>query len=177
MDGDFPWNPIISTRWSAAFLASGATALFVTVPSAMPAAAQELSPRQVAAVRSEEIRFAPFAAFPPGAEIARVVGDPARPGPYVVRVRVAGGVKLMPHIHPEDRIYTVISGVFYIGLGTAFDAGKLKAYGPGSVVTLPANTPHFHWAISGEYITQVSGEGPLGISYVEMRDDPRQSGK
>jgi len=29
----------------------------------------------------------------------------------------ASGVKMMPHRHPEDRVYTVISGVFYIGLG------------------------------------------------------------
>jgi hypothetical protein len=30
---------------------------------------------------------------------------------------VPSAVKLMPHKHPEDRIYTVLSGVFYIGLG------------------------------------------------------------
>jgi hypothetical protein len=28
----------------------------------------------------------------------------------------------MPHRNPEDRIYTVISGVLYIGLGDQFDA-------------------------------------------------------
>ena len=27
----------------------------------------------------------------------------------------------MPHQHPEDRVYTVISGIFYIGLGSVFD--------------------------------------------------------
>jgi hypothetical protein len=32
------------------------------------------------------------------------------------------GVKLMPHRHPEDRVYTVMSGVFYIGLGDQFNA-------------------------------------------------------
>jgi hypothetical protein len=35
---------------------------------------------------------------------------------------VPSGVKLMPHRHPEDRVYTIISGVFYIGLGDRFDA-------------------------------------------------------
>jgi quercetin dioxygenase-like cupin family protein len=50
-----------------------------------------------------------------------VVGQPAEPGPYVIRVKVPAGVKLMPHKHPEDRIYTVMSGVFYIGLGERFD--------------------------------------------------------
>ena len=43
------------------------------------------------------------------------------------RRRVPRGVKLMPHRHPEDRVYTVISGVFYIGLGDRFDPEKLQA--------------------------------------------------
>jgi len=29
------------------------------------------------------------------------------------------------------------------------------AYPPGAVIILPGNTSHFHWAKSGEYITQV----------------------
>jgi len=40
------------------------------------------------------------------------------------------GVKLMPHRHPEDRVYTVMSGVFYIGLGDQFDADKLGRVSP-----------------------------------------------
>ena len=137
------------------------------------ASAQRLPADRVASVRSEDVAFAPFAAFPKGAEIATVVGDPRRPGPYVVRVRVARGVRLQPHTHPEDRVYTVISGVFYIGFGRTFDASKLQAFAPGSVVVLPRNTPHFHWAKSGTYVTQVSGYGPLGIRYVDPKDDPR----
>jgi quercetin dioxygenase-like cupin family protein len=139
----------------------------------MPASIQPLSPNRLGSLHSEAIMFASFAAFPAGAELARVVGDPTKAGPYVVRVKVAGGVKLLPHVHPEDRVYTVISGVFYIGFGSVFDAAKLSAYGPGSIVILPANTPHFHWAMSGQYITQVSGMGPLGIEYVDEESDPR----
>jgi quercetin dioxygenase-like cupin family protein len=123
----------------------------------------------------ENIQWLPFAEFPPSARLAVLVGDPSKPGPYVVRVRLPSGVKLMPHAHPEDRIYTVISGVFYIGLGKTFDADKLRAYGPGSVIVLPGSTPHFHWARSGEYVTQVSGIGPLGIDYINVNDDPRHS--
>jgi len=67
----------------------------------------------------------------------------------------------------------VISGIFYIGLGDRFDNDKLQAYPPGAVIILPGNTPHFHWAKSGEYITQVSALGPLGLQYVNPNDDPR----
>ena len=117
----------------------------------------------------------PFAAFPPSVRLAVIVGNPSEVGPYTIRVKVPGGVKLMPHRHPEDRIYTVISGVFYVGRGDRFDAAKLEAYPPGAVLVLPGDTSHFHWARSGEYVTQVSAIGPLGLEYVDPKDDPRRS--
>ena len=121
----------------------------------------------------EDIEWKPFPAFPPEARLAVLVGDPTQAGPYVVRVKLPSGVKLMPHRHPEDRIYTVMSGVFYIGLGEQFDGEKVKAYPPGCLVVLPGDTPHFHWAKSGEYVTQVTAIGPLGLDYLNPKDDPR----
>jgi quercetin dioxygenase-like cupin family protein len=123
----------------------------------------------------EDVEWKPFPAFPPGARLAVLVGEPTQAGPYLIRVKVPSGVKLMPYKHPEDRIYTVISGVFYVGLGDRFDAVDLKAYPPGSVVVLPGNTWHFHWAKSGEYVTQVTAIGPLGLEYKEADDDPRNA--
>ena len=137
--------------------------------------AQSASSRSFGAILPEEIDWEPFPAFPPSVRLAKLVGDTTKKEPYVVRVKVPGGVKLMPHTHPEDRIYTVISGVFYIGIGTTFDPANLKAYPPGSVVVLPGNTPHFHWAMSGEYVTQVTAIGPLGLAYLDAHDDPRSS--
>ena len=126
------------------------------------------------AILPEDIEWKPFPAFPPEARLAVMVGHPNEPGPYVLRVKVPRNIILMPHKHPEDRIYTVISGVFYIGLGEEFDESGVKAYPVGSVIVLPGDTPHFHWAKSGEYVTQVSAIGPLGLEYLESRDDPRE---
>jgi quercetin dioxygenase-like cupin family protein len=128
---------------------------------------------QFLAIRPEDIKWNSFAAFPPAARLAVLVGDPTRPGPYVIRVRLPGGTRMLPHKHPEDRIYTVMSGKFFIGLGETFDENKLMAYAPGSVIVLPGNQPHFHFAKSGEYVTQVSAIGPLGLSYVDPVNDPR----
>ena len=122
----------------------------------------------------ENLDWKCFAAFPPSVRLAVIAGQPSEPGPYMIRVKVPDGVKLMPHRHSEDRIYTVISGVFYIGVGEEFDADKLKAYPPGAVIVLPSNTPHFHLAKSGEYISQVTAIGPLGLEYVNSKDDPRK---
>jgi hypothetical protein len=125
-------------------------------------------------IRPEDIDWKPFPAIPASARLAVVVGQPSEPGPYVVRVKVPSGVKLMPHKHPKDRVYTVMSGVFYIGLGDTFDAERMEAYPPGSVLVLPGETYHFHWAKSGEYVTQVTGIGPLGLEYLNEKDDPRK---
>jgi quercetin dioxygenase-like cupin family protein len=125
------------------------------------------------AIHAEDIEWRPFAAYPPAARLAILVGDPAKPGPYVIRVKLPEGTKMMPHKHPEDRVYTVMSGVFYIGLGETFDEEKLTAFAPGSVIVLPGGQAHFHWARSGEYITQVTAIGPLGLAYLDPANDPR----
>ena len=122
----------------------------------------------------DDIEWKSFPAFPPEARLAVMVGHPNEPGPYLIRVKVPDGTVLMPHKHPEDRLYTVMSGVFYIGLGKTFNGEGVAAYPPGSVIVLPGNTWHFHWAKSGEYVTQVTAIGPLGLQYHDSHDDPRQ---
>ena len=84
------------------------------------------------------------------------------------------GVKLMPHKHPEDRVYTVMSGVFYIGLGDTFDGDKSGLTRPAALSFCPGDTFHFHWAKSGEYVTQVTAIGPLGLEYLDPADDLRR---
>jgi quercetin dioxygenase-like cupin family protein len=125
------------------------------------------------AILPSDVAWQPFEAFPAGVLLATLVGHPSEPGPYVIRVKVPADGKLMPHQHPEDRVYTVISGVFYIGRGERFDGDQVTAYPPGSVIVLPGDTPHFHWAKSGEYVTQVTAIGPLGLEYIDPKDDPR----
>ncbi len=82
-------------------------------------------------VLPEDIDWKPFAAFPPTVRLAVIVGQPSEPGPYVIRVKVPAGVKLMPHKHPEDRIYTVMSAAFYIGLGERFDGRRRESLSAG----------------------------------------------
>ena len=127
------------------------------------------------AILPDDVEWNPFPALPPSVRLAVLVGQPANTGPYTIRVRVPCGVKLQPHRHPEDRVYTVISGIFYIGIGEQFAPDALRAYPPGTVVVLPGDTPHFHWAMSGEYVTQVSALGPLGLEYIRAEDDPRRT--
>jgi hypothetical protein len=53
-----------------------------------------------------------------GVQIAILYGDPAKPGLYVVRLKLPGGAKVEPHTHPEEvRTLTVLSGTLYFGFG------------------------------------------------------------
>lgn len=164
------WRCTVKYRRSLLMFVAAAALVFGT---ALLHAAQGLRGKAFGALLPENVPWAAFPAFPPSVRLAVLVGDTSTNAPYVVRVKVPDGVKLMPHRHPEDRIYTVMSGIFYIGIGDKFDPDQLKAYPPGSVVVLPGNTPHYHWAKSGEYVTQVTANGPLGIEYVDPKDDPR----
>jgi quercetin dioxygenase-like cupin family protein len=121
----------------------------------------------------DEIKWTDNPTIPPGGQTAVLAGNPGKAGPFAFRFKMPAGYKIMPHTHPEDRMYTVISGVLYIGLGDHFDATKLKAYPQGSFYVMPANVSHFHWAMSGETIAQVNAIGPTRIDYLDPADDPR----
>jgi hypothetical protein len=64
-------------------------------------------------------------------------------------------------------------GVFRSVLAEDIDWEPFAAFPPGAVVVLPGGTRHFHWAKSGEYVTQVTAVGPISLEYVDPSDDPR----
>jgi quercetin dioxygenase-like cupin family protein len=103
-----------------------------------------------------------------------LAGTPAAAGLYTFRVLLPAGLKVMPHTHPDDRMYTVLEGSFTIGLGTEFDATRLQTLTPGDVYFLPAGTPHFHWANAGATVAEVTGVGPTATAYIHIEDDPRR---
>jgi hypothetical protein len=53
------------------------------------------------------------------------------------------------------------------------DEEKLQAYPLGAVVVLPGGTRRFHWAKSGEYVTQVTAIGPISLEYVDPHVHPQ----
>jgi hypothetical protein len=112
-------------------------------------------------------------ALPSGAQMAVLAGKPQEPGLYATRVRFPPNFRVMPHSHPDDRLYTVISGTWKIGLGQRFDPALLDSFPVGAVYLLRAGTSHFHWS-SGESVVQITGTGPTATTYVNPADDPRQ---
>jgi quercetin dioxygenase-like cupin family protein len=124
-------------------------------------------------MRPSEVVWKDHPALPAGAEFAVLLGNPTQSGKFVFRVRAPTGLRVMPHTHPEDRVYTVLSGVFQLGFGDAFDSKSLEDLPEGSVVFVPAGRPHFQFSGFGEYIIQINGVGPTATVYAKKEDDPR----
>lgn len=107
-----------------------------------------------------------------GMEQVNLVGNPSRPGPYTLRLKFPTGYKLAPHMHPDSREVTILSGTWYTGYGETFDTAALKALPAGSFYTEPANVAHFV-EVREPVIIQVSGTGPSGRIFVNPADDTK----
>jgi quercetin dioxygenase-like cupin family protein len=102
----------------------------------------------------------------PALQGAWVLGAEARPGPYLLRVKLAAGGRIPPHTHPDERITTVLSGTIYVGFGETFDETNAVAIPAGGVYVAPAGVPHFVWARGGNAVYQEAGVGPTATVFV-----------
>lgn len=98
-----------------------------------------------------------------------LVGDPTKPGLYVIRLKFPDGYCLAAHSHPDSRNITVLQGEWLSGYGNTFKASALKSLPAGSFYTEPEGLPHFTFT-NGETVLQVSGMGPSGRNFTESSD-------
>lgn len=117
----------------------------------VPAAPVTVVPRQLV-----------WSPYPSGGVQAFLLGDPSRPGTYVVRIRLPRGLHLAPHSHPDGRIVQVLSGTMYFAFGDSGDTTRMRAFPAGSLWTEPPGAVHYAWARDGEVVLQIVGTGPSG---------------
>ena len=110
----------------------------------------------------------------PGAKIAVLYGDLAKPGLATVRFLFPANYKVPAHRHSVTENLTVISGTIYDGLGEQPDPSKATAYPAGSFFVLPANSSHYLWTTNQEAVLQVSVMGPFNMTFVNPAEDPRK---
>ena len=97
-----------------------------------------------------------------GMQMAVLYGNPAKPGPFTIRLKVPDGTKLPPHYHNDMERVTIISGTFMVGIGNKVDAAKMTALGPGAYAIVPAKLPHYG-TVKGETVVQIDGNGPFAM--------------
>jgi len=136
----------------------------VLILAVAPVAAQE-PPARGLMLNPSQLQWKPNPRVA-GLEVANILGDASRPGPYVQRVRFPAGQVVQAHSHPDERTYTVISGTWHIGWGPKYDPAGLTALPAGSFYTEPAGVPHFV-VTREDVVVQISGTGPTAVHYVD----------
>ena len=124
-------------------------------------------------VTPDAVKWGPApASLPPGAQAALLEGDPAKEGPFTLRIRMPDGYRIPPHYHPAVEHVTVLQGTFVLGMGEQAASAGEKSLTAGSFAFMPAGMRHFA-RTQGDTIVQLHGVGPWGITYVNAADDPR----
>ena len=141
--------------------------LSFTISTITAVSAQTNAP---AAIVSDELNWispAPIA----GLQFTWIHGNETDSGLYLLRVKLESGAKIPAHTHPDQRISTVLSGTLYVGFGQAFDEffdqNALLAIEAGDAYIVPAQTPHFIWAKTGDVEYQEAGVGPTATQIIK----------
>jgi hypothetical protein len=122
------------------------------------------------------VKWRPADTLPPGAKIAVLEGDMAKPGYFCARAWLPDGYRIPAHWHPNAERVTIITGTLYLGEGDSFDQSKATALPAGAYSSMPPGMRHYAWT-KGETILQITTMGPWGITYVNPADDPRMQKK
>ena len=129
--------------------------------------AAELNPAAVTYKLPDQIPWGAVDAR--GAQNAVVVGDPGKPGFYMVYTKWTKGNHFShPHFHPNDRYIVVLQGTWYVGSGTKFDPEHGTVAMPaGSFVTHYGKQVHWDGAKDQDAVLLIMGEGPATSTEVK----------
>jgi hypothetical protein len=130
--------------------------------------AAELNPAAVVYKLPDQIPWsAPDAR---GVQSAVVVGDPTKPGFYVVFTKwLKGNHFSRPHFHPNDRYITVLQGTWWVGSGPKFDPANTTPMPAGSFVTHYGKQVHWDGAKDEDTVLLIMGEGPATSTAAEEK--------
>ena len=106
-------------------------------------------------------------------------GDPAKAGYYSILLFVPAHTTIQAHSHRDDRMATVVSGMWSFGYGEHFDAKALKMLPPGSVYSEPGGVGHNHFARTDKdaVVVHISGYGPTDTHYFDPVNEPKAAAK
>jgi hypothetical protein len=106
---------------------------------------------------------------PSGSAQAVMVGDPAKPGLYIVLTKWHAGHMSRPHFHPNDRFITVLEGTWWVGAGTKYDPASTRAVHAGSFVTHFGKGIHYDGAKDADVTLEILGMGPATSTPAEVK--------
>lgn len=154
------------------------TAICVNLSPANAQANQDgqlrMNPEEIAATHPAGIKKAPGSSNLDAVQVIVLHGDPSKKGLYTIIIKVAPNTRIAAHLHPDDRMATVLSGTWYFGYGDQFDQSRLKKLPAGSVYSEVENQNHFAMTKDEPVAVEITGYGPSGVKYVNEADDPEK---
>jgi len=130
-------------------------------------AATDLDPKAIAIQLPKDIKWVRNEAA--GSETAVLVGDPAKPGLYVVLQKWLPHKNSRPHSHPNDRFITVLKGTWWVNTGAKYDPDGMKPIPTGSYVVHYGGQIHYDGAKDEETILEIVGMGPATSTSAEQK--------
>jgi hypothetical protein len=118
--------------------------------------AADVDPKIAAITPPDQIQWSKT----PAVDTAVLVGDPKKPGMYVILVKWHAHNMSRPHFHPNDRYITVLSGTWWVGTGSKYDPGSTVPVHAGSFVRHFAKQIHYDGAKDGDVVLEIVGDGP-----------------
>lgn len=126
----------------------------------------DLNPATIAYKLPDQIKWTDE---PIGSKHAVLLGDPDKPGLYVVLVKWTAHHMSHPHFHPNDRFITVLSGTWWVGTGNKFDPDTTVPLPAGTFVTHFGKQVHYDGAKDGDAVLEIVGEGPATATPAEAK--------
>jgi hypothetical protein len=130
-------------------------------------AAADLDPKAITIQMPSDIKWVRNAGGT--AETATLVGDPSKPGLYIVLQKWLPHNNSRPHFHPNDRFIRVLSGTWWVNTGAKYDPEGMKPVPAGGFVTHFGKEIHYDGAKDGECILQIVGIGPATSTAAEQK--------
>src|ERR1700735_3237186 len=128
--------------------------------------AAELNPAALIYKLPDQIPWGPVNAL--GAQSAVVVGNPDKPGFYMVYNKWTKGNHFSrPHFHPNDRYIAVLQGTWWVGTGPKFDPSNTTPMPAGSFVTHFCKQVDWDAAKDENPVLLIMGEGPATSTLVK----------
>lgn len=147
-----------------AALVASTTLLIVAVPR-VARTAPELDPKAINIQVPADIKWERRG----GSESATLVGDPSKPGLYVVLQKWLPHNNSHPHFHPNDRYITVLSGTWWVNTGPKYDPAGMKPVPAGSFVVHYAKQIHYDGAKDEPCVLEIVGMGPATATPAEQQ--------
>jgi hypothetical protein len=125
---------------------------------AIPALAQQVEPPHPTPIiqTPNQIKWGGQAG---GSRHVTLLGDTAKPGPFITIADWASGPPSKPHYHRKLRTFIVLKGHWDFGWGPKYDLNNMQALPEGSVVTVPAGGIIYDGCKQAPCVVETVGDG------------------